>query len=573
MSISKVRGLFEKKGCQVMAYILGFLTIVGLLYTGTCRGMVPGSGGNGASTDPVVMVVGQQKINVSQVELAEKNFQNDPTAAAGDPQVDFLNAVRAIDQIATEAAISNLAKKNGVVVTDAAVTALLVKQKPEFIARQRQDLITAGKIKADASEADFVKAFKEKNGTTPDEAHKAFIDNILSKMKDPTSGSTLKVQVEGALLNDLYQTKSTVTIEKLKDSYTSYKVKRLMFTDPKMDVEQKKAEAAKALVDLKNGVKFDDAIKKYDKSGSNVVMPLDKKRVETSDQLKFLLDLKPGQFSDVREENGTVIIYQLVDVKQELPPDFEKNKETLLKNFKVTEANDKLESEIKAYKEGGNIQFKDDGFKLAYDLYQLQANGFSQGLDKMSAQLKEIATKAKSIQPQTVLGSKLKTLVRYMAFESYFMGLKPDEQKAEREERTEILREVLEDTPSMRLRMDLFDNLVAAEDYESAGETLVDAAKNDVGSDPASVAANNELEARIAQAEKNAKIPKESIEAAKKEVERWKRERAEDEKQREADEKEMKESSKAADKDLEKLNDPDAVKKNATAGGPGPSKK
>ena len=84
-----------------------------------------------------------------------------------------------------------------------------------------------------------------------------------------------------------------------------------------------------------------------------------------------------------------------------------------------------------------------------------------------------------------------------------------------------------------------------------------------------SIVASGDIESKIAAAEKAGKVPKDMIELAKKEIQRWKDERAAEEKQREADAKAQKSASSSVDKDLEKLNDPEAVKKNST----GPAKK
>lgn len=557
--------MFSHKGCQVILWIVGVLFIVGMLNNGTCGGLMRGGANpQGTELDPVVMVVGGQSVTASAIQDTEAKMRSQQSMPGGDPQVDFFVTARAIDQSIEQAALAILAKKKGIQVTDATVTALLKKQKAAFIESEKQRLIQSGKLKADAPEADVIKAFKEASGgKTPDEAHEAFIGQILTRMKDTQNEGQLIGQLQGALLSDQYQGTINATVDQLKDSYTNYKIKRLTFSDPQASTEGKKASAAKALAEIKGGMKFDDAIKKYDKTGSNAVIPIDKKRVETMEQLKFLMDLKPGQVSDVKDESGIVSIYQLIEVKVDLPPNFEKDKDRLLTDYKANLASDQIVKDVEAIKNGSEVQFKDDAFKLTYDMFKAQNDAAKVGPEKAAARFKELAEEAKALQPKTGVGARLKTLVRYVAFETVFTGLKPEEQNAARKERAEVLREVLDNTPAMRIRLDLYENYVAMGDFESAGEALLDAAKNDVGSDPASVASNSDLEGRVAKAEKDGKISKEIIAAVKKEIERWKQERIADEKQREADEKEQKEAAKQADEELKKLNDPEAVKKQA----------
>ena len=53
-------------------------------------------------------------------------------------------------------------------------------------------------------------------------------------------------------------------------------------------------------------------IKKYTPKGSNTDFPMLKKTIQESVKLKFLLDLKPGQFSEVKMERETPFIYTVM---------------------------------------------------------------------------------------------------------------------------------------------------------------------------------------------------------------------------------------------------------------------
>ena len=77
----------------------------------------------------------------------------------------------------------------------------------------------------------------------------------------------------------------------------------------------------------------------------------------------------------------------------------------------------------------------------------------------------------------------------------------------------------------------------------------MDAATANVGTEPQNIFNNGEIERRIREAEKAAKVNKEYLEKAKQEVARWGRERLEAEAQRKEDEK----AKSSVDDELKKL--------------------
>ena len=571
LSISKLRDMFDKKGCQLLMGLIAVLTLGGMLYSGTCQGMFRGNeGAQNTEGSQAVATVAGQAITGQEIDALVAQARRQQQLPSNDPQAEFGFYAGAIDQAISQKALGILAKEKGVVISNESVTSFLEKQKPAMVESQKQSLLQSGKLKPNFTQAEFDKAFKDANGgKTVDQSFAEQLKSIIDQLKDPAKASEITPRLQVAMMTAEYASKVNATIDQLKDSYTSYQVLQLAVNDPAKKPEENKVAAEKALAEIKAGAKFENEIKKYNKNASTTPFPILKKSVETDLDKAFLKSMKPGEVSGVQTENGTPTLYKLVEIKQDLPPDFEKSKDSLLQSYKEREAQAKLSEELKAITEGKDVVYGEPLFAVVHDIAQGIVDAQKKGIVATSKSMKELTEKISKIEPKSALAMRLKPLARYVSFEMYFSGLVADDKKQAREARTEVLQEALENVESTRVRLDLYENFVELGKFEDAGQALVETAKNNTGFDPMSIVASGDIESKIAAAEKAGKVPKDMIELAKKEIQRWKDERAAEEKQREADAKAQKSASSSVDKDLEKLNDPEAVKKNST----GPAKK
>jgi hypothetical protein len=235
----------------------------------------------------------------------------------------------------------------------------------------------------------------------------------------------------------------------------------------------------------------------------------------------------------------------------------------MLAQFQRQQAQSKLSKDVEDFKKS-KLVWKDDVFKLAYDIFQEERGGQS-GVEQHRERLKDLASKVKAATPKSGLAAMVQTLARYSAFEAYYATLPADQQKEAREERASVLKDVLEKNESNEVRLQLYDLYVDMGQYEEAGDALAEAANNNSGTDATSIRANAEIKDRLGKAEKAGKIEKAALDAVKKSLARWEKERIDEEKAQQEEQK----SAKDVDKELEKLDDP-AAKKAATTGGSAP---
>lgn len=550
MSIVKIRSMFEKKGCQYVTFGVMALVAVGLIYSGSCFGMFgPGGAGVGPEGEnPVIVDVGGEPVTYAVAQQIESmSRQSQPSN--GDPRVEFNIKLGALEVAMQQAATVSIAKKKGLKVSTDSASRMFNADFDRQLEAERLQLVQEGKLKDGASQQEFLAAFKTKTGgKSPDELKKTGLASFLEALKDPAQAQDIERRVLAALVREAYEKEHNPTEADLKKSYDAFNVKVLPFDDPKMSSEQKAEAAKKAVAEIKSGLSFDDAIKKYAKGRPNAPMPFGRQYVETQEELKPLLDLKPGGLSDPIEAGGNVSVYQLVDIKSNLPADFEKNKARMMEAFKGQKAmqaqNKDIDNVLK-----GSTQWKDPVYKLAYDVFIELREGFQAGPQKMADNLMALAKELQDAEPKTGAAIQIKSFARFVAFEQAFASMKPEQQKELRKDRALNIEDVLQNTESVSLRLDAYDNYLAIPKYEEAGQALVDAATANVGTEPQNIFNNGEIERRIREAEKAAKVNKEYLEKAKQAVARWGRERLEAEAQRKEDEK----AKSSVDDELKKL--------------------
>jgi hypothetical protein len=204
-----------------------------------------------------------------------------------------------------------------------------------------------------------------------------------------------------------------------------------------------------------------------------------------------------------------------------------------------------------------NLVWKNDAYKLANDVFLEGQPPLSNDV-KHGEKMLALAKKAADMQANNPSADPILSLARYTAYEAYYQSLTADKKKEAAKERAEVLKDVLTRNESPQLRLDLYDTLVVLEEYEDAGDALVEAAQMNSGTDAANIKMNGELIDRANKAEKAGKVEKAAIATVRKEIARWEKERVEEEK---AAKEETKPGSNV-DKELEKLDDPEAKKKN-----------
>ena len=296
-------------------------------------------------------------------------------------------------------------------------------------------------------------------------------------------------------------------------------------------------------------MKFPDAIKKYAKMKPDISIPYPRSLIEASPELAPILALKPGQMTGVIDYLGSPTIFILDSVKSNVPPDFDKKQKFYLDSYKAAQADKLLGKQLDEVRKG--VKWHSDVCQLSFELGEVETKGTAGGIAKFHESLKEISAKLAKVQPNDLLGAKLLPMAKYEAFETLFLSSQPEAQKELRAERSELIREVLSDTESVVLRLELYDNEVQNGDFEAAGEALVGAAQNNTGTDPAAVDYNQRITAKLKEAEAAKKIDSAVLDRVRKEIDTFKQGVI----QAEKDKVEAEKNASKVDDELKKLDD------------------
>ncbi|MBS1713142.1 MAG: hypothetical protein JST30_02265 [Armatimonadetes bacterium] len=516
--------MFENKGCQAVLYVIGGLTVIGLLYTGTCSSMMPWAQPQAQNQNvALVAELDGKKVGSDDVlKVADVLRRDRPTN--GDPRQEFRLTVDALDQSLTLIAIDGLAKLKGASADDKTIAEYVENDFRERAARVKASYIATKKLKPDATDAEFEAVFKkdpQAGGKTFDEIKKAAVEQGQTLANDPENGAVFRAQVLVHALTKAYAASVEATPEAYKKSTESFETKSLPFDDVKVPLDERKATADKALADLKGGMKFPDAIKKYAPKKPDIALPMPRALVEASPELAPILSIKPGQVSDVIVFQGNPTIYIVDSVKANVPPDFDKKQKFYLDTYKTSQATKQLGKDLEEVKK--SVKWHSDVCRLSFELGVLESKGPTEGIDAFHAALRDIASKLKDAKPTDLLGAKLQAMAKFEAFETVFSSSKPEEKKEMRAERSEMIRDVLSDTESVVLRLELFDNEAEAGNFEAAGEALVDAAKNNTGSDPIAIDLNQQITTKLEAARTAKKIDTAVLDAVQKEIDNFKK--------------------------------------------------
>jgi hypothetical protein len=259
-------------------------------------------------------------------------------------------------------------------------------------------------------------------------------------------------------------------------------------------------------------------------------------------ELQFLAEEEKGAVSEAFVEQGVPVVYQLASKKQNLPPDFEKDKQRYIQQEQQGLASQELQKRVDAAaKSAGAIEWKDAGLKAVYEASKLLTDpaATTEGLRK---KMEEIA----GLQGGADANPRYATLARYALFDALVLRETGDGQKELEEQRPEMIEAVLAYIESVDLRLKLAEAQFKAKD-ESAGTSLLGAAEGNNAFGPENESYVQRIEGQLKQYD--SQLEAEEKEDIRKEIQRWRDEKAEAEKEQKELEAERAAAAKALDEE------------------------
>lgn len=463
MSITRVRENIEKPGCQRLFAVVLCLAFGGSLLR--CNiGQQNGATPNAVELEKPIGTIGGAPIYGS---LAQQFFDQmkrqateAPTAGQAASQLGggLNNAVAA-------ATLMAIAKQENITATDAEIAESARSGEIDAVRNE----LTGGQ----GSQADFEKALESRTG----KSYKDFTENlnaqINASLKVASYRDLKSVEVLRKKLMEKYAREAKLSDDDSKRVYDTLKVKQIICGDPK--------KAGEALAAIKGGMSFDDAIDKF----SDIPAQEGKKKSDESHDVNYssiignpdlgmLKNLKEGDNSNVIPISGAQVIFKIVKI---IPADSkmpDKEKGARLRAATGPIAIKKLEQQSDALIE----KFKgldDPGFDSLFQWMRPLPKKSEADYMTMARQLVEQPAKAEGDA-----SASANAAARYMALETIWNKLKPEEQTKLLPNRAEIITNMSKISDSAELEVQLADALIGLKD-KKVGEVILSATRANSG--------------------------------------------------------------------------------------------
>ncbi|HXH60936.1 MAG TPA: hypothetical protein VNI20_06215 [Fimbriimonadaceae bacterium] len=540
MSVAKLRSSFDKKGCQIFLWIVMVGTAVGLAGAGFLGVFSSKSATQNPTDNIVVFTVDDRDATLTQVLDATTNAQNEAQSQAEQqgqpaptgPSAEFKSMGNALLGLIDTQVIANMAAAQGATVNDDKAVAMASDQIDQFINSIRQQGVTSGKLKTTSTEKEFQDYFKDSLGVTAADYKSQRIDYVKQTLADDSKREAFLAQFSQQLLRQQVYNKTTVTDEEVKKAHDSLMVKIITFSEPGKTDAQHKADADKALKELDAGADFDKVAAKYVKNPMKDPQPYDRTIVEKEPALKPLADLKPGQHTGVISNFFNVpAIFKLVEVKSDLPKDYEKNMALYNDDFRHQKADEEFAKEVDAARKKAKIVWKIHGYEMIYTLFESASDPASTKETNM-ALFKKVSNDDNLTDDPS--GEWPGALARYIAIEQLNLLSTPDEQKALLEKRADIIQRVLSNTESVSLRLTLVDIFEKLGDKQNMENSLLDAATYNTGVDLAAAQSNEQITATLIRLQNEKKIDDDVAKQINQRLIDWNKQKALDEQAKKA---------------------------------------
>ncbi len=549
MSIITIRKAMEKKGCQAVLLVLGVLLAASMVFSGQY-----GNGQQQTAQNQVVFEVGGQKISLEQFNERVKNVTQSQSVSMtqGTPQAELAASMTAVQGFVNDAAIASLAKEKGVAITSENIATVGKTVATQYMEQTRAQLIMNGMLKPDASKAEADKKIAEiTGGKTPDQLITEQTDEIVKKYNDPKTKSDVASALLPALVQDSYKASVQFTEDELKAAYNDYSLSIIRFDDLSKPLEERQSAAIDAIEKIKAGTDFSTVQAEINPKAKpeEKTITLSGGALDASPELKVLKDLKPGQLSDMILSGGAPTIYRFNSVTPNLPKDFEKSKAILLENGKATKAGKLFEEDLKKKTDGLQPKFKDKALEVGFAVFTAYGNpDYQKDPTKLTAFLKEKQTELRDPLFTSEYFPGIAAATQFLVQETLYAQAKEEEKVEMLDDRIESANRMLEFYEDSSFRVTFARELLEKGRNDDALLFATAAAQSNADFEQTGQALFAQISMLITEAETKKAWSKESIDALKKEQERWQTEHANYLKEQ----KEIEEAQKKAQEELDK---------------------
>jgi len=471
LSIRTFNKIMQSKGCIPLMSAVLLVTMIMSFGARGCSGK-GGQNPNEPVGANIVASVGDYQIDARKLEQA---YEADLGRSAGAPP-DAMAEAKTYGSLLGQEVRMGLtlieAKRKQVSISDAVIKKRVDDEVDQGLMQARFQVMQEKKLKSFPTDKEMDDWIKEKLHKSLQEWKTEQADKVNEALKDPAARIAMQASIATSEVPKAIAATLKPTDDELKASYRSLQVKQILLNGADVAGQTAKVEA-----DLKSGASFETVIDRYSKDKppagkklSEMDAPITRDQLQTEEYAP-LKTLKEGDVSPPIITGLGTVIYKIVKVKNELPKDFDKNKDLLRNQLATTLGDAAFQKDLKELAKTISVSWKEQGWHALYDYYQLSTD-FSLKPDEKRAKLKGIIDAAKAAPKSQPAELAFYASVTELKNES--TG-KPDPQLDDL--RIEAIQAVSEYAPGSSLDLELADLYAAKKDGAGVGDALARASR------------------------------------------------------------------------------------------------
>jgi hypothetical protein len=523
--------------------------IAAMVFTGFASCARPGN--EAVSSDGTqVARIGSYSISAAQVdELTRQQLEQVGGYGAGSPELEASFMAGVVGQLVEQGYVMQLAERRGVKVDDARISRMLDAQLDEEVVGFRRQLEQSGTLQAGATDEEFQKVFKEQVGTDLASVRQRQNEQLQEVMRDPARKANLVAAFSRqALLEDTAESMRP-TDDQLKQGFDQLTYKRVLIREASGSKSQDEI-ARDALEEIRGGMEFERAMERYSqeppapgKKVSESTVVYARSDLGNMPGLASLEGLQPGQVGEVVTTLEGAAVYKLISMKDNVPQDFEAQKEDYRKAFAQSGAMQKLQSDLDAVRSEMPVEWKSRGYKALYDYYQITSRPDS--TKDRGAALAAIEQEAQEAYGEPI-GQKAAVFARLLAFQGRYTSASPEQREQLRDSQIEVLSAVMEVTESVSTRIDLAELYAEKRQGDDVYLQLLAAARANGRLDEQGQQLHGQIASNIDKYKASNLLDSNQAKEIEDVLERWRRDKAEQEESRRRFEEEAKKAEQDA---------------------------
>ncbi len=471
MSISTIRQATEKKGCQILLVAIGALLAFGMVAT-YFTGQNNAEQANAAA---LAFVIGNTTYTQEQVEAAA---QSAVTSGQGldrsNPIGEFQAIGIGLQQLVAQSVLRQMAAEGNVTVSDQDLLATVRQQVESQMEQLKLQIQLGQNVKPEDVDAKFTELY----GKSAQQLVTDQMVQIEEDIKVPAERQKYELAAVADAVQKKYVAQAKVTEEELKQSYDTYTFEQVAFETSTSNTPEIAEKAGKAREELAAGTDPKAVREKYSKGSTYEKTDLTRQTISSTEAYKPLIDLKPGEVSEVLYPFGFPIVYKLINVENKLPADFATIKNQLISQRQQQLGQQAFMDDLQKRREALKIDWKDRGLEMVYKASSLLSDFDLQSKpEEFRTELLALKEEVTEVYAEAI-NLKYISLAQFVVADQIYNTAPAADKAAALDEWIAALNDVLSTMESVDLRLAATQRLLEAKRNDDAYTMLLDAAKN-----------------------------------------------------------------------------------------------